>query len=106
MKVLEFRRVADDTSEDGYDRSFADHPISLNEARGDQADTWTPRDALIKMLRDMDSGAIKPEGLCICYTEEDGAVVNYSNATKNPTQLVGMLNICANRAVIEGILLP
>ncbi len=52
--------------------SFADHPKSIGELRSDRTDRctdWTPRDALIDVLRQLDAGAIKPDALIVCWRE-------------------------------------
>lgn len=62
--------------------NFADTPRSLNEARADKeqnAALWKPRDALVSLLRDIDSGKIDIEKLVICYTE--------SHSNGGPTKL-------------------
>lgn len=49
---------------------FSDHPISLAEARSERegdASIWTPRDALINLLRDIDSGVTNPDALVCVY---------------------------------------
>ena len=51
--------------------NFADYPKTLGEHRSDksdQANDWTPRDALIAMLRDIDSGAASPDNLIIVWS--------------------------------------
>jgi hypothetical protein len=51
---------------------FAKHPVSvlevISERSGNAAD-WTPRDALINLLREIDSGEVKPDALVICLRE-------------------------------------
>jgi len=49
--------------------NFAGHPPSIGEIRADKSyhsKDWTPRDALISVLRDIDEGKIKPEALIVC----------------------------------------
>lgn len=44
--------------------SFADHPRSLSEVRADRSgrvEDLTPRDALIRVLRDLDAGAVRAD---------------------------------------------
>jgi hypothetical protein len=50
------------------DNDFTNHPVSISEARGQRegtADAWRPRDILITLLRDIDSGALNAEHLLI-----------------------------------------
>ena len=52
--------------------NFSDVPKSLSEARADKernAALWTPRDALVSLLREIDSGNKDIEKIVICYTE-------------------------------------
>ncbi len=54
--------------------SFADYPRSIAELRSDKTGSgadWTPRDALIAMLRDIDSGVFKPSALVISHTTKN-----------------------------------
>ena len=52
------------------EESFKDHPKSLNEARSDKsqnAKDWTPRDALIALLRDIDNKSEDIDALVIAF---------------------------------------
>ena len=77
--------------------SFADHPLSITEIRSDRTgrgSEWTPRDALIAMLREIDSGRIKPVGAIVCIMEEPEAgtcQAHFRNATRNPYEALGLL---------------
>ena len=54
--------------------SFKNHPKSVAEIRATKANDgrlWSPRDALISMLRDLDSGVCVPEAVAICYRVRD-----------------------------------
>lgn len=81
---------------------FADHPRSLAEVKSDRAGTaclWTPRDALISLLRDIDSGKVDPDTLIICWrpkpeTDEQGRVgvaACFVSAGKDPHVTTGLL---------------
>lgn len=59
---------------------FAETPKSITEIRSDRdgkASSWTPRDVLVALLRDIDSGKEAPTALVVCYAvpnpERDGA---------------------------------
>lgn len=59
------------------DQNFADHPTSLGEARAQRTGSgaqWTPRDALIAVLRDIDAGKVTIDALVCAYriVEPDG----------------------------------
>lgn len=52
---------------------FSKYPKSIGEIRSDQtrhAKDWTPREALINALRDIDSGEIDPKCLVILHSTE------------------------------------
>lgn len=76
---------------------FADHPVSLTEAKASRdhdSRLWTPRDALISLLRDIDSGAINPNALvAVCRTQdEDGGYrTTFVNATPDVHVAMGLL---------------
>jgi len=51
---------------------YSNAPESITEIRADKASNaalWTPRDALISLLRDIDQGNIKPDAIVICVRE-------------------------------------
>jgi hypothetical protein len=76
------------------DGSFADYPVSLNEARADReqhAKFMTPRDALIATLRAIDSGEIAPTQLLVLYPKSDeNQSIGFYNATPNSTVAAGL----------------
>lgn len=64
---------------------FADHPISLAERRAnDAADAgkWSPRDAILSVLRDIDSGKLKVETVVIAMltVNPEGKATKYAVA--------------------------
>lgn len=67
---------------------FKDHPKSIAEIKANKehnGSTWTPRDALISLLREIDSGETKVTMLIIGYSYEDKddptyGVTNYVNS--------------------------
>lgn len=76
--------------------SFSDYPQSLNEVRsrrsGNAAD-WTPRDALIQMLRDIDSGLIQPDALVVSFREklDQGFRTSFSAACPDSGVMLALL---------------
>lgn len=76
--------------------SFTNYPHSVNELRsrrsGNAAD-WGPRDALIQMLRDIDSGAIQPDALVVSFREkvERGFRTNFSAACPDSGVMLALL---------------
>lgn len=54
--------------------SFADAPVSIAERRASRAhdgSLWTPRDALVDLLRQIDRGEVKVDEVVISYRESD-----------------------------------
>lgn len=76
--------------------SFVNYPKSINELRsrksGDASD-WTPRDVLIQMLRDIDSGAIAPDALIVSFREklETGFRTNFCAACPDSGVMLALL---------------
>lgn len=80
-------------SDDADGESFANHPVTLGEARAERshdAKDWRPRDALLNVLRGIDSGDIEVEELVIAYRSPDNAV-SVVNATKSMVSRIGLL---------------
>ncbi len=77
---------------------YKDHPPSVSEIKSDRsrnAKDWTPRDALISALRDLDAGKIKPNVLIIGCAEilETGGV--------DPTFYLSAPNVLLALGMIE-----
>lgn len=76
---------------------YGDHPVSLTEAmanRKHDSRLWTPRDALISLLRDIDSGLISPDALvAVCRTQDSdgGYHTTFVNATPDVHVAMGLL---------------
>lgn len=78
---------------------FKDHPVSITEARSDMVEkdsgtVWTPRDALIRMLRQIDAGEIKPDVLIICYRDIENKSVSYKQASPDMYTTIGVIEDC------------
>lgn len=71
---------------------FSNHPKSVTELKleRDPAATWAPRDALIDMLRDIDSGRLKVSNLVISYEDENGSGYSVAGPMTNG-QTLGLL---------------
>lgn len=78
---------------------FKDHPASVSEIKGDKeqnAARWKPRDALIAVLRDLDSGKINPDALVISFREqtEDGFTsTRFATASPDIHTALGLLEM-------------
>lgn len=62
-----------------------DIPVSLAERRAERAwdgREWSPRDALVSLLREIDKEGVKPENIVIAYNErhDDGATSTHFRA--------------------------
>lgn len=82
--------------------SFANHPASVAELRSDKSDKpgdWTPRDALIAMLRDIDSGKEAPTDLIIVWTGSvgDSPDIGWRQAHTGSIKALGMLTRAIHR---------
>ncbi len=76
--------------------SFADAPVSIAELRASKegAAQWTPRDVLVSMLRDIDSGKEAPFELIVVYREASdngGSSTYYVTSTKDLQSALGLL---------------
>lgn len=75
---------------------FSSFPKTLGEIKREKAgtcDAGSPRDILIEMLRDIDSGKSSPTALVICYREEhDGEA------------FTRFLSACPDGLVAQGLL--
>ncbi len=78
--------------------NYANAPIAIAEVRAQKADDssqWSPRECLIKVLRDIDSGTVNPECLIIAYRYQtpDGTLcVGHTTSTQDSHQLIGLLS--------------
>lgn len=86
---------------------FSNHPPSIAEIRADRerdARLWTPRDALIQLLRDIDGGAVAPEALVCVYRERlanGNTATHFVNATPDYHTALGLLTACQFRITLE-----
>lgn len=77
---------------------FSNAPQSIAElraSRSESAKDWTPRDALIATLRDIDNGKIDDmDGLVIVYGRKrpEGRSVHYSVASESSTHTLGLIS--------------
>lgn len=87
---------------------FSEHPKTIGEVRAgktENAKDWSPRDVLVRMLRQIDSGQIKPEQLMVLYVlPEDGEScirpIGYQMSTPDPTYMIGVLER-AKQGILE-----
>lgn len=87
-------------------KSFADYPKSVAEVRADRSRDgadWTPRDALIDLLREIDSGRMKPVSLVIAWREttDDGLQSGHSSACQSGHDASGLLARALHRVNLQ-----
>jgi len=81
--------------------NFAGQPQTIGELRAERSSSaadWSPRDVLVSMLRDIDSGKLKVSDLVIAYrvpVENRGHKTWVDCAVKDPMVALGL----AGRAV-------
>lgn len=71
--------------------SFANHPQSIAEIKSDKsrnAADWTPRDALISVLRKLDAGEIAPSAIVIVSGDATAGSASIEWASSSPNMLV------------------
>lgn len=84
----------------GDNDNFSDAPVSINEAmaaRDRDATKWTPRDLLVRMLREIDNGVLNPSRMVVLYTEEQGedrfAFGGAYSGTSSPMETFGLIEV-------------
>lgn len=76
---------------------FANYPVSMSEARATRDEDcrlWSPRDALISILRDIDEGKVAPDALICIYRErgDDGSTrTHFAAASPDIHTSLGLL---------------
>lgn len=87
--------------------SFADEPVTitaLRAAKSENAKLWTPRDALIDVLRRIDKGEIKPNALTVVWREEfdtGGGIIDFSTSAESDVVTLVLLQRAAYRININ-----
>lgn len=88
-----------------YPESFADYPKTFGERRADSSEensatVWKPRDALITLLRRIDSGEVNIDALIIAYripgNERGTNSAGYLQASPDNYTSVGILQMAAH----------
>lgn len=73
---------------------FSNHPPTIGEVRSERtrlASDWTPRDALITLLRDIDSGKVDVDALVIAYRYNKRKRTSFLAATPDGVTTLGLL---------------
>lgn len=76
--------------------NFKNYPVGIREAKAKSIGDWTPREALLAALRDIDAGRYKDVSslvVAVAHKEDDGKVTfGFSVATSNRLEMIGLLN--------------
>jgi hypothetical protein len=75
---------------------FSNHPPSIGEiksARGNDGSLWTPREVLVKMLREIDDGKVAPDVLVIAWSDIEAGKRrgHFSQSTPDPLLSMGLM---------------
>lgn len=85
------------------DKSFANVEVLGAHRDGDNAGAWTPRDALLEMLRMIDAGEAAPDALIICFSESVGPGQRKTAFRQSsPDNLVSLGLLARTTALISG----
>ena len=84
------------------DRDYSRHPKSVSELRAERdqlADRWSPRDALICALRELDAGELRAGAILIvashCDAEGRHMKTRFYSAVGDAVQAFGLLDLAA-----------
>lgn len=77
--------------------NFAGYPPSITEMRANAAQSmmlWTPRDALLSLLREIDEGKVKVDVLVVAFAQVDAdgtTRTNFRAAAPNALMAFGVM---------------
>lgn len=83
---------------------YSNHPPTISELKSNKsgkASDWTPRDAIIAALRDIDSGEVDPETLIIGYHDKKINGPRWYWVGPNRYTMVGILAYLMNMVINE-----
>lgn len=82
---------------------FKGHPETIGEIRAfksKRARDWSPRDLLIRMLREIDEGRLNPDVMVLCFAwvdDEKERNADWVASSPDPLMTYGVLSQCAYR---------
>lgn len=79
--------------------TFDDAPVSVSEIRASRslsAADWSPRDCIVNMLRQIDSGELELDAVCIVYSNTDNES-GFQVSSPNLITTIGMLQLSTLR---------
>lgn len=80
--------------------SFADAPLTIGELRAERTEDsadWTPREMLISLLRDIDSGRRNVTDAVVTFSMNNGKDFSFFNATHDKAVAVFLLERAKHR---------
>lgn len=88
--------------------AFADMPESITEARSrleKNMRVWTPRDVLINLLRDIDSGALNLDAIIVGYrtlpTADSKRITGHAKCAPDMYDLIALAGIVHQDLVLQ-----
>lgn len=86
--------------------NYADAPKSIGELRADKEgdmSKWTPRDVLVSLLRDIDSGVVDPFELVVCfrYKRDGNGFSDHLKSGTSAVALVGLLDMVKTKITLD-----
>lgn len=76
------------------EQDFSDYPEILNALRAEKeqsAAAWSPRDVLLYLLKEIDSGNVDPEALVVCYADKyDGQKYRVGYRVSSPSYVLSL----------------
>ena len=82
------------------EENFKNYPKALSEKiaeKSNDASKWSPREALISVLRRIDSGTLDIDNIIILY--EEGEKFEYTNSVKNLNDAISMCEFAKHRLI-------
>jgi len=87
---------------------FSETPVSISElrsARDHDMRSWTPRDVLVSLLRDIDSGKADIDVVFVAYRnrkDSDTGKIGFAVSGGDPAEAVGVAHLSINRFIVLG----
>lgn len=87
--------------------TFENYPRSIGEIKSDRSHNgadWTPREALIDLLREIDAGRITPDALVICFrtkAEPGKTTTGFRSAAPDIHIATGLLQVAQHMILAD-----
>ena len=79
---------------------FSKAPKSVAEARAERTEStksWTPRDALVSILREIDAGRLDAKTVFIAYRDESTERTHFVAAGPSSVEIIGTTHLAISR---------